>query len=209
MMGVRQYVEGDAKAIQDICYRTGYMGESAARFWRHKPSFVEVWTLYYLKQEPECISVATQDEVVVGYLTGCVDTALAPQSLNAQIMKHGLLFRPGTAGFLWRGIFDSIKDQHGARAAFRDERWPAHLHINLLPVARGSGLGRALMERWLAHLSNSGSPGCHLSTLVENTGAVAFFARMGFTRYGEPALVPGMRGPGGERLPQQIMVWSA
>jgi ribosomal protein S18 acetylase RimI-like enzyme len=211
MMGVRKYVEGDREAIQDICYRTGYLGESAARFWRHKPSFVEVWTSYYIQQEPESLYVATKDKVVVGYLTGCVDTALAAKSKDIlhSLIKHGLLFRPGTAGFFWRGIVDSIKDKDVATDEFIDERWPAHLHINLLPVARGSGLGRALMERWLAQLRNAGSPGCHLSTLVENIGGIAFFARMGFNRYGEPALVPGMRGLGGERLHQQIMVWSA
>lgn len=81
--------------------------------------------------------------------------------------------------------------------------------MNLLPVARGYGLGRALMERWLEQLKQSGSPGCHLSTLVENTAAVSFFEKMGFKKRGEPSLVPGMRGIGDERLHQQIMVWSA
>ena len=209
MIGVRKYVEGDREAIQEICYLTGYMGDSAERFWRHKESFVEMWTSYYIDQEPESVYVATIDEAVVGYLTGCMDTSLATLSIHAQIIKYGLLFRPGTAGFLWRGIIDSIRDKQVARAALMDERWPAHLHINLLPAARGSGLGRALMERWLTQLKNSGSPGCHLSTLVENTGAVSFFERVGFNPFGEPALIQGMRGPGGERLHQQIMVWSA
>jgi ribosomal protein S18 acetylase RimI-like enzyme len=208
-MGVRKYVEGDREAIQEICYLTGYMGASAERFWRHKQSFVEMWTSYYINREPESIYVATIDEAVVGYLTGCVDTSLATQSFSAQIIKHGLLFRPGTAGFLWRGIIDSITDKQAVRGVSMDERWPAHLHINLLPAARGSGLGRALMESWLAQLRKSGSPGCHLSTLVENTGAVSFFERMGFNRYAEPALIQGMRGPGGARLHQQFMVWSA
>jgi ribosomal protein S18 acetylase RimI-like enzyme len=212
MMRVRQYDEGDRAAIQDICYLTGYMGESAERFWRHKKSFVAVWTSYYINQEPESIYVATKDDVVVGYLTGCVDTSSAARSkasISAQIIKHGLLFRPGTAGFLWRGVFDGMRDKKVATDVFIDERWPSHLHINLLPVARGSGLGRALMERWFEQLRQVGSPGCHLGTLVENTRAVSFFERMGFKRYGEPSLVPGMRGLSGERLHQQVMVWSA
>jgi len=212
MIGIRKYVKADREAIQDICYLTGYMGDSAERFWRHKESFVEVWTSYYINQEPESIHVAAKDDVVVGYLTGCVDTALATKSkvpINSLIIKHGLLFRPVTAGFFWRGVFDSLKDKQVATDEFIDERWPSHLHINLLPVARGSGLGRALMERWLDQLRRSGSPGCHLSTLVENTGAVSFFERMGFKRYGEPCLIPGMRGLSRERLHQQIMVWSA
>jgi GNAT superfamily N-acetyltransferase len=123
-------------------------------------------------------------------------------------MEYGLLFRPGTASFLWRGMLDGIKDKRGAKADFIDERWPAHLHINLLPVTHGTGLGAALMESWLEQLRQSGAPGCHLSTLVENTCAVLFFEKMGVTKYGEPSLVPGMRSRRGERLHQQIMVWS-
>ena len=68
MMGVRKYVEGDREAIRDICYLTGYMGDSAEHFWRHKQSFVEVWTSYYINHEPESIYVATIDDLVVGYL---------------------------------------------------------------------------------------------------------------------------------------------
>jgi ribosomal protein S18 acetylase RimI-like enzyme len=210
-MGIRKYVEGDREAIQDICYLTGYMGDSAERFWRHKQSFVELWTSYYINQEPASIYIATRNNVVVGYLTGCVDTSSATKSKDILkfLIKHGLLFRPGTAGFFWRGMLDSMKDRNSATDEFIDERWPSHLHINLLPIARGSGLGRGLMERWLDQLRRSGSRGCHLGTLVENTGAVSFFERMGFRHYGEPSLVPGMRGPDGERLHQQIMVWDA
>ena len=209
--GIRKYSEGDREALQDICYLTGYMGDSAVHFWRHKPSFVEAWTSYYLDHEPESVYVAIKDNSVVGYLTGCLDTTLAKSDamLQSAIIKYGLLFRPGTAGFFWRAISDSRKDKHIATGEFIDARWPAHLHINLLPVARGTGLGAALMESWMERLRQSRSNGCHLGTLVENTRAVLFFEKMGFKQHGEPSLVPGMRGPHGERLHQQIMVWSA
>ncbi|MGV9777649.1 hypothetical protein [Streptosporangium sp. NPDC003464] len=50
-------------------------------------------------------------------------------------------------------------------------------------------------------------PGCHLQTLVENTRAVRFFERVGFTGHGPTPLVPGL-GHGGERLHRRTMVWS-
>src|SRR5512145_35826 len=136
--GIRKYIAGDREAIQDICYRTGYMGDSAADFWRHRRSFVEVWTSYYLDHEPESVYVALQDGSVVGYLTGCFNTAAAPKSEEAfqsAIMKYGLLFRPGTAGFLWRAIRDGMKDKQVAAGELIDARWPSHLHMNLLPIA--------------------------------------------------------------------------
>jgi ribosomal protein S18 acetylase RimI-like enzyme len=187
------------------------MGDSAAHFWRHKQSFVEVWTSYYLDHEPESVYVAIKDHSIVGYLTGCLNTVLAKSDaiLQSAIIKYGLLFRPGTAGFFWRAIFDGLQDKHRATGDFIDERWPSHLHINLLQTARGTGVGVGLMENWFGQLKQSSSPGCHLGTLVENTRGVSFFEKMGFKPYGEPSLVPGMRDPGGQRLHQQIMVWNA
>lgn len=69
---VRPYRAEDRAAVEDICYRTGYMGDSAEHFWRHKRSFVNTWTSYYIDQEPESLYVATKDGTVVGYLTGCL-----------------------------------------------------------------------------------------------------------------------------------------
>jgi ribosomal protein S18 acetylase RimI-like enzyme len=67
-----------------------------------------------------------------------------------------------------------------------DDRWPAHLHIDLLPVARGQGAGRRLVDAWFTRLRERGVSGCHLQTMAENTGAIAFFTTVGFRRLGEP-----------------------
>lgn len=75
----------------------------------------------------------------------------------SQIRKHGLLFRPGISGFLFRAIVDSLREKQGAKGELIDERWPSHLHINLLPSARDTGLGRALMERWFEGEKKSGA----------------------------------------------------
>jgi GNAT superfamily N-acetyltransferase len=87
-----------------------------------------------------------------------------------------------------------------------DPRWPSHLHINLLPEARGRGVGDGLMNEWFSRLRQLGSPGCHLGTLAENTTAIAFFERVGFQRYGVPVLLPGMRLRSGGRMHLQMMV---
>ena len=211
LVGVRSFLPGDRAAVRDICYHTGFMGEPAISFWRHKESWADLWTSYYTDREPESLYVATMDDSVVGYLTGCLTTAAAPRTddlLLAVIRKYWLLFRPGTAGFLYRGMLDSMRDSERASGDFIDPRWPGHLHINLLPAARGTGLGTALMERWLNQLKKANSPGCHLGTLVENRHAVSFFEKVGFRKHGDPTLVPGMRGKAGERLHQQMMVWS-
>jgi hypothetical protein len=107
VVGVRSFRPADRAAIRDISYRTGLMGESAERFWRHKESWADLWTSYYTDHEPESLHVATVDDAVVGYLAGCRDTATmhpnTQELTRTVIRRHWLLFRPGTAGFLYRG----------------------------------------------------------------------------------------------------------
>jgi ribosomal protein S18 acetylase RimI-like enzyme len=59
-------------------------------------------------------------------------------------------------------------------------RYPAHLHIDLLPVLQGKGVGRAMMNRLLADLRARGVPGVHLGVDARNLRAVGFYEHLGF-----------------------------
>jgi GNAT superfamily N-acetyltransferase len=154
------------------------------------------------------------DGVVSGYLLGCVDSSKAWSAATVaarHAIRRGIAFRPGTAGMVWRSAGDVIGDLARRRVTpsqldFADDRWPAHLHIDLLPAARGCGAGPALVRRWLEQLRQREVAGCHLQTMAENTRAIAFFETMGFRRHGPTVPAPGMRTPQGERLHLQVMV---
>jgi GNAT superfamily N-acetyltransferase len=57
---------------------------------------------------------------------------------------------------------------------------PAHLHINLLARARGTGLGRELMERTMTALWARGAPALHVAVSARNDRALGFYAHLGF-----------------------------
>lgn len=209
---VRPYRRGDRDRVRHICFVTGYMGEPVDWLWRDQESFADLFCGWWTDHEPGSALVAEVDGEVAGYLLGCSDSRRVenPVRLMAHhLFGRGLLARPGTAGVLWRMIGDAAVD--GLRrqlpaATVYDPRWPAHLHIDLLPVCRGRGVGRTLVRRWLDTLAEQGVPGCHLETMSENTGAISFFEAMGFERRDEPRPVPGFRSPGGNRLHVQLMV---
>src|SRR5262249_48591366 len=75
---VRPYAPDDRPAVRTLCHRVGYMGESAAWYWRHAESFADIWTSYYTDREPESFFVAVRDGTLIGYLAGCVDSRNAP-----------------------------------------------------------------------------------------------------------------------------------
>lgn len=126
------------------------------------------------------------------------------------MLRRGIAFRRGTAGFVWRSFADVLVDQlhgRGPPSPVHDGRWPAHLHIDLMPSVRGRGLGASLMRRWLERLGDMDVAGCHVQTLAENRRAIAAFESVGFERLGKPALAPGLRSPGGLRHSIQLMVY--
>lgn len=59
-------------------------------------------------------------------------------------------------------------------------RYPAHLHIDILPQYQGKGHGTRLMGCFLNSLIEKAVPGVHLSMAASNTGARRFYERLGF-----------------------------
>lgn len=208
---MRAYRPEDRPAVRRICVETGYMGDPITWRWRDAESFADLFTGWYTDHEPESALVADAGGEVVGYLLGCRDSRRATPSaevLRRHLLRRGLLVRPGTAGVVWRTLADAARARLRGDALDRpfDPAFPAHLHIDLLPGARGGGVGRRLMTRWLDTLRAEGVPGCHLGTWAENAAAIAFFESTGFRREGPPQPMLGMRSPAGARHHTQLMV---
>jgi ribosomal protein S18 acetylase RimI-like enzyme len=215
VFAVREYTPADRDRVRVICFATGYMGDPVEWQWRDAESFADLFSGYYTDEEPVSAYVGEVDGTVVGYLLGCVDTAKAGSPV-ACLARHALgrllVLRPGTCRVLWRMASDTLLDAVRHRGIpsehFVDGRWPAHLHIDLLPEGRGAGLGRAMVELWLSRLRETGSPGCHIETFAENTRALRFFESVGFSRWGDAVPVPGLRQRDGGRLHLVRMVRS-
>lgn len=211
-MEIRTFAENDRDELRELFGRVGE-GAPSASLWGHEESEAAVYLTPYVDLEPDSLFVAVVDGVLTGYLTGCLDSSVLPsesERMEQAIRKYRLFFRPRPAAFFARSMLDMVMSavrREPTAAEFDDPRWPAHLHMNLLPQVRGTGVGAALMNRWFDRLRETGSRGCHLQTLVENTRAVMFFERMGFVKHGPALLVPCLRDRG-KHLHQQTMVWS-
>ena len=60
------------------------------------------------------------------------------------------------------------------------ERYPSHLHIDLLPEVQGRGWGRRMMTAMEELLAAAGSHGLHFGTSVRNARAIAFYRHLGY-----------------------------
>lgn len=195
---IRPYEPSDRGMVRRICFATGYMGEPEWQ-WREPESFADLFTSYYTDVEPGSSLVAEKGGVVEGYLLGCVDSRRAwseAKVFGRLLVRRGIAFRPGTAPFVWRSFLDAATEGIRRRplpSAVHDARWPAHLHIDLMPSIRGRGVGSTLMRTWLQRLQELAVPGCHVQTLAENHRAISSFESVGFERKGEAVLAPGLR----------------
>jgi ribosomal protein S18 acetylase RimI-like enzyme len=211
---VRPYKAADRAGVRHVCYETGFMGEPVDWLWRDRESFSDMFSGYWTDREPDSASVADLDGQVVGYLLGCADSRKvwnAGKLLGHHAFRRGCIVRPGTAGMFLRMMTDGISDAIHHRLpppTYYDERWPAHLHIDLMPICRGRHVGTKLVNGWLDTLKAQGVPGCHLQTMSQNDNAIAFFEKIGFEKRGEPEGAPGFRTRTAERMSVQLMVMS-
>ncbi|MGX6512840.1 GNAT family N-acetyltransferase [Rhodococcus sp. SJ-2] len=211
-MRIRTFTDNDRAALRTLFERAG-QGSPTETLWGQTDSEAAVYLDPYMDLEPASLFVAEQKGALVGYLAGCVDTEAFPSedTLIADAIRRFRPFRSRQAvAFFGRSMIDAAAAailRTPTAGQIRDPRWPAHLHVNVAPEARGTGAASGLMDAWFERLRSEQIPGCHLQTLVENTRAARFFERMGFTPHGGTLPVPGLRYRGA-RVHQLTMVRS-
>lgn len=117
-----------------------------------KIAFFKRWCGDYIALYPEEFLVMSENEKVLGYLSGCSNTLLAETSLEV----------PGLSVF-----HDLFSD------------YPAHFHINFHPDCRGRGLGSQIVQRYCNDLKHVGIKGVHVVTSPDAAN-ISFYQRLNF-----------------------------
>jgi ribosomal protein S18 acetylase RimI-like enzyme len=186
---VRPYQTADRDALMHIAAETAFFGEPVERFLEDRRIFQDAFYAYYTDYEPEHTWIAVRfddgQEQVVGFLTGCFNSAhqerILQQHILPGVIQKRMLgqYRLGkrTLQHVWRMALGSLRREY---PKVDEKRYPAHLHINLLPRSRGMGLGYALMQAYLNQLKAHQISGVHLQTTSLNTAAIRLYERCGF-----------------------------
>ncbi|MEO8881847.1 MAG: GNAT family N-acetyltransferase, partial [Devosia sp.] len=124
--------------------------------------------------------------VAVGFVVGAADSLAYEQKLAESWWPNLQIEYAGRKNELPLDskVLDYIRNPAPAESEFFD-RYPAHLHINLLPPAQSGGWGRKLIEAEIESLRRSGVPGVHLGVSSTNYRAIGFYEHVGFTRLAE------------------------
>jgi ribosomal protein S18 acetylase RimI-like enzyme len=182
-LSIRRYRPEDRAALYDVCVRTGYEGGDAREVYADPDLLPTIFAAPYAEFEPELTFVLDNGSGrAVGYVLGTADTPRFVERFREEWLPRVAGRYPLPSGPPANPTEAMIRVLHTPERMDRPELadHPAHLHIDLLPDWQGRGFGRALMHRFLAELHGRGVPAVHLCMATANTGARAFYDRVGF-----------------------------
>ena len=183
-MTVRAPRRSDVSAVNRICFQTGYSDDEVAEL-RPTPDLLGlVWADPYLAFAPQWCRVAVDGQGVAGYLLAVPSTRDFDRWAQAEWWPGLQVDHPVDAPRL------SPADRAVARLLVTPpaspepivEPFPAHLHIDFLPRARGLGLAGRLIHDLVDRLAAARVPGVHLGVAPRNTNAIGFYEHLGFER---------------------------
>ena len=182
MPHIRPFRPGDEPALSEICLRTADAGADATGVFEDDDIWAAVFVLPYVARHPELAFVVESDGgTPVGYIVGTPDTRAFEDWFATEWWPRFAQRwpKPETEVTRQDGTLIYAYGRRAGAEPYGDEH-PAHLHIDLLPEAQGQGWGRRLIETFTAALRERGVTGLHLVASAENTGALAFYTRLGF-----------------------------
>lgn len=171
----------DDAALRAICYQTVDAGQAlpAPLDYPELPALLYASPYLY---GPGALGFVAEDEAgVCAYALGCLDSREFYAWMNSTWLaqKRTQYALPGNLSSFQAKLLARLYESCHAKSALA--AFPAHLHINLLPRAQGKGLGRSLILALLEAMKQGGAGGVHWGVNPLNTGATAFYRKLGFT----------------------------
>ncbi len=181
---LRRATAADHAALCEICLKTGDAGEDATAREDDPALLGMIYAVPYQVLAPDHAFVIDSGNGAMGYLLGTPDTRAFSDRLAAEWYPRlqATTKRPPSDKALWQG-------SDWARHAIHDPNlamppglapYPAHGHIDLLPPARGRGIGTRCIRFMEENLRQAGAAGLFLDVHPHNLGAQAFYRTLGY-----------------------------
>jgi GNAT superfamily N-acetyltransferase len=186
---LRPFGPADLEACYAISLATGFEGGDASHLYRDPKLMGHIYLAPYALLEPTLALVAEDADGVAGFAVGTADTVAWEERLEREWWPS---LRERYADTADVPPEERTPDQRRAFMIHHPARtpaevvgkFPAHLHMNLLPRVQRRGVGSALLDAWL---EKAGASDLHVGVNRANAGGVRFWAARGF----EGLPVPG------------------
>lgn len=178
---IRPYQTQDLDSLYDICIKTADSGKDARDKYANHKLHGHIYAAPYAIFEPELTFVITFNNITNGYILGTRNSALFEERSETEwfpkLRETYPLSDPNDEASDAR-IIRLIHEGYKFKNELID--YPAHLHINLLPIVQGKGLGKKLINKFIGKLKEFNIPALHLEVGKKNVSAIEFYKKMGF-----------------------------
>lgn len=168
---IRKYATSDKDNILTVLYETSSMPIET----KEQRAFLRLmFNDYYTEEESEnCFVVADEADEAVGYII-CAENF----AVYEKVFKEKYMPEMAKLGKKYVAMAKGELFLHRLYA----KKYPAHLHIDILPVCQGAGAGTKLVKALCEHLSSKNVEGLMLSCGAANKKAIKFYYKNGFKK---------------------------
>ncbi len=168
MVTIRKYEEKDYEGVCYACLHSEDDDDITEEF----AEFVlDTFCRYYIDNEPENCFVVDDDGKAVGYIICAENFDKFKKVFDEEYFPRSISH--GESRIEWATEAYKLHEKY-------KEKYPAHLHIDILPQYQRMGLGGKLVSALSEHLVSKGIPGVMLTTGTKNITANNFYRKYGF-----------------------------
>lgn len=189
---IRQANPGDIDALYRVSLQTGHLGGDASHLYADPKMMGHIYSAPYLRFEPDLAFVVERDNHVVGFCVGAADTSSFAARLEADwwpALRNKYPEPDEKTQSTWSA------DERRSHMIHRPEsapgpiaaQYPAHIHMNLLPIVQGQRLGGRLLGHWIGKAEKLGVAAAHIGSNAHNARAIRFWGKQGFKDIPYPA----------------------
>lgn len=176
----RPYVPDDLAALYAISLATGDVGGDASDLYDDGHMIGHIYSAPYGVLAPKFCQIVEDEKGVAGYAVGAADTYKWQELLEDKWWPH---LREKYANPSYILPHNRTADQRRAYMIHHPvyvpnyvlERFPAHMHMNLLPRMQGRGLGAKLLKNMLDRMSGYNIKALHVGINRSNKRAATFW----------------------------------
>jgi len=186
---VRSYSPSDRPGVRAIYGNDEFARPALLRKYPRMADYLADELSYFTDYEPASLFVAEAQGQIVGALLGAVDTTRCAQVYRDRI-RPMLRRRCLSGAYGWPGWLPAIvrterAERHVQVPNVDRARYPAHLHIGVLPAWRRMGIATALIAEFNRYLTGRRVPGWHLYVSSYHPLGLAFYRKLGLELLGQ------------------------
>ena len=179
-MIIRECIKDDIEELSSIALSTAIAGKDGQNYFLNKDLISQYYCEPYIRYNSEYCFAIEEDNRLCGYIVGTSNSLAFSKWFNEYwLVKLRLeYFNSKSISDVEKNLLNMLNKDVVPSEYF--EKYPAHLHINVIKNMQGKKIGKKLINTLLQKLTDDNIKGVHLGVDINNSKAIGFYNHLGF-----------------------------